>query len=62
MFVATSRDEDIASFVATALQGVGDNFQRRLLSVLSRLSAEEWEWIEQKAREVLGENENAAQD
>lgn len=62
MFVATSRDEDIASFVATALQGTGDNFQRRLLSVLSRLSAEEWEWIEQKAREVLGENENAAQD
>lgn len=62
MFVATSRDEDIASFVATALQGTGDNFQRRLLSVLSRLSAEEWEWIEQKAREILGENENAAQD
>lgn len=62
MFVATSRDEDIASFVATALQGTGDNFQRRLLSVLSRLSVDEWEWIEQKAREVLGENENAAQE
>lgn len=62
MFVATSRDDDIAAFVASALQGTGDNFQRRMLSVLSRLSAEEWEWIEQKAREILGENENAAQD
>lgn len=62
MLVATSRDDDIAAFVASALQGTGDNFQRRMLSVLSRLSADEWEWIEQKAREILGENKNAAQE
>lgn len=62
MFVQTSRDDDIAAFVAAALRGAGDNFQRRLLSVLSRLSEDEWSWIESKAREILGETENGAQD
>lgn len=62
MFIQTTRDDDIAAFVASALRGTGDNFQRRMLSVLSRLSEEEWSWIEAKANEIVGENENGAQD
>lgn len=62
MFIQTTRDDDIAAFVATAMRGTGDNFQRRMLSVLSRLSADEWEWLETKAREIVGENENGAQE
>ena len=55
MFRPTSRDEQITAFVGEALSGTDPNFQRRLLSVLSRLSAEEWSWLEAKAREIVGE-------
>lgn len=55
MFRPTSRDEQITAFVSEALSGTDPNFQRRLLSVLSRLSAEEWSWLEAKAREIVGE-------
>ena len=55
MFRSTSREEQIAAFLADALSGTDPNFLRRLLSVLSRLSAEEWAWLEAKDREIVGE-------
>lgn len=62
MLVATSRDDEIAAFVGRALRGTEPSFQRSMLSVLSRLTADEWEWIEAKAREILAETENGAQE
>lgn len=55
MFIPVSRDAQIAAFVGNAMKGEENNFQRRLLAVLARLSAEEWELIERKARELLEE-------
>lgn len=53
MFRPRSREDEIASFMAGLLSGEGTEFQRRLVSVLARLSTEEWAKIEQKAREIL---------
>ncbi|MBS1401634.1 MAG: helix-turn-helix domain-containing protein [Oscillospiraceae bacterium] len=56
MFRVPSRDEEIAAFVGDALCGEADNFQRRVLAVLARLSREEWAWLEAKAREIVAES------
>lgn len=55
MFRPRSREDEIASFMTGLLSGEGTEFQRRLVSVLARLSTEEWAKIEQKAREILEE-------
>ena len=55
MFRPRSREDEIASFMTGLLSGEGTEFQRRLVSVLARLSTEEWARIEQKAREILDE-------
>lgn len=54
MFIEPTRDEEIAAFVGRALRGEDDNFKRRLLSVLSHLTEEEWEILEKKAKELAG--------
>ena len=53
IFRPRSREDEIASFMTGLLSGEGTEFQRRLVSVLARLSTEEWAKIEQKAREIL---------
>lgn len=55
MFHVPSRDEEIAAFVGSALSGEAESFQRRVLSALARLSEAEWAWLEEKAREIVGE-------
>lgn len=56
MFRPRSREDEIASFMTGLLSGEGTEFQRRLVSVLARLSPDEWAKIEQKARELLDED------
>ena len=56
MFRPRSREDEIASFMTGLLSGEGTEFQRRLVSVLARLSPDEWTKIEQKARELLDED------
>ena len=56
MFRPRSREDEIASFMTGLLSGEGTEFQRRLVSVLARLSTDEWAKIEQKARELLDED------
>jgi len=55
MFVIRNRNAQIMSFVGDAMKGEESNFQRRLLLMLSKLSVEEWELIERKMRELMGE-------
>lgn len=54
MFIEPTRDEEIAAFVGRALRGEDDNFKKRMLSVLSHLTEEEWEILEKKAKELAG--------
>ena len=54
MFVEPAEDEEIARFMGDILTGEPD-FRRRLISVLARMSPEEWKLLEAKIRE-LGED------
>jgi len=61
MFTETSRDNQIAAFIDSAMSGEDDNFKRRLISVLSRLNEGEWGILERRLREIVGE-ENTEQN
>lgn len=54
---STTRDIQIEKFVGEALSGESDNFKKRLISVLANLTADEWELLEQKAKELVGMND-----
>lgn len=54
MFIKKSRDQEIAAFMGNVLKGEPD-FRRRLVAVLSRMSAAEWELLEQKIKEISEE-------
>jgi transcriptional regulator with XRE-family HTH domain len=59
MFRPRTREDDIAAFFGQVLGGRCTDFQRRMVSVLSRLSAAEWELLESKMKE-LAEDEKGA--
>ena len=50
MFVEPDEDEEIARFVGDVLSGQPD-FRRRLISVLSRMTPDEWALLEEKTLE-----------
>ena len=50
MFVEPDEDEEIARFVGDILSGQPD-FRRRLISVLSRMTTDEWALLEEKTLE-----------
>lgn len=54
MFVEPDEDEEIARFVGDVLSGQPD-FRRRLISVLSRMTPDEWALLEVKIRELSEE-------
>lgn len=54
MFVEPDEDEEIARFVGDVLSGQPD-FRRRLISVLSRMTPDEWALLEAKIRELAAE-------
>ena len=51
MFIEKSREEEIAAFIGNILKGEPD-FRRRLVSVLARLSVEEWQMLEKMAKQL----------
>ena len=54
MFKPVNRDQEIADFMADILKGDPD-FRTKLISVMSRLSADEWAMLERRARELAAE-------
>ena len=54
MFVEPDEDEEIARFVGDILSDQPD-FRRRLISVLSRMTPDEWALLEAKIRELSEE-------
>ena len=54
-YVQLSRDEELSAFFGDVLKGEDPDFRRRLLSVLSRLSTEEWELLEKMAWKLVDE-------
>lgn len=50
-----SRDDEISNFTATLLKEESDSFKNRLVATLAKMTEEEWELLERKMREILGE-------
>ena len=55
MLVQLSREEEIMRFAATVIRDPSSEFQRRFVSVLARLTPEQWQLMEQMARKLLQE-------
>ena len=51
MFVQKSRNDEISDFIGDVLSGEPD-FRRLLVSILSRMTTDEWKMLEQKALEL----------
>lgn len=56
MFSEMARDEQISEFIGGVLSNESDSFKKRLISVLANLTEEEWEILEKKAKELVGDN------
>lgn len=54
MFIQLSRDEELAAFFGDLLAGEPD-FKQRLMSVLARLSEDEWALLEKMAESLASE-------
>ena len=53
--IQLSRDEALAQFFGEVMQGEDPDFRRRLLSVMSRLTTDEWALLEQMAWKLVDE-------
>lgn len=58
MFLPVDRNVDIARLTKQLLDEESDSFKNRLISILANLSIEEWQYLEKRARELCGLDEN----
>lgn len=54
MFLPVDRNADIARLTKPLLDEESDSFNNRLISILSNLSVEEWQYLEKRAKELCG--------
>lgn len=54
-YIQLSRDEELAQFFGNVMKGEDPDFRRRLLSVMSRLTTDEWALLEQMAWKLVDE-------
>lgn len=54
MFLPTDRNADIARLTKQLPDEESDSFKNRLISILSNLSVEEWQYLEKRAKELCG--------
>lgn len=52
MFVQVTRDEQIAAWVGETLSTESDTFQKRFISMLSKLNESDWEVLERMVEEM----------
>lgn len=62
MFNEVTRDERVAEFVGEALNGKSDSIKRRMISVLSRMSDDDWAAMEHFAELLLEERGDKKED
>ncbi|MBQ8237371.1 MAG: helix-turn-helix transcriptional regulator [Oscillospiraceae bacterium] len=55
MLKPVNRDAEIASFMGDVMRGESDDFRRRLVAVLAKLDASEWELLEKMALRLAAE-------
>ena len=54
MFLPVDRNADIARLTKLLLDEESDSFKNRFISMLANLTADEWEFLERKAKELAG--------
>ncbi len=54
-YIQLSRDEELAQFFGNVMKGEDPDFRRRLLSVMSRLTTDEWALLERMAWKLVDE-------
>ena len=54
MFIPLTRDEQIEEFMGDVLRDEEGDFRRRLISVLAQLTSDEWDLLEKKLNEIVG--------
>ena len=59
MFIQVTRDERIAAWVGKTLSTESDTFQKRFISMLSKLSESDWEVLERMVEEMKKVNRHA---
>ena len=52
MFIQVTRDEQIAAWVGKTLSTESDTFQKRFISMLSKLNESDWEVLERMVEEM----------
>lgn len=57
-FLPSDRNADIAKLTKQLLNEENDSFKNRFVSMLANLSVEEWEFLEEKAKELSGLSDN----
>lgn len=57
MFLQSNRNADIARLTKELLSEESDSFKNRFISMLANLSVTEWAFLEQKAKELAGVND-----
>lgn len=62
MFLERSRDDELSAFFGDVLSGQPDDFRRRLIAALSRLSVDEWAMVEHVATKLAEDMKKADQD
>lgn len=60
MFLPADRNADIARLTKQLLNEESDSFKNRLISILSNLTVEEWEFLEKKAKELAGLDDDSS--
>lgn len=55
MFVPQTREEEIEAFFATISEAPMDDFRRHLVSVLAKLSVDQWELLADMAQKLADE-------
>lgn len=58
MFLRLSREEEITKFAMSVIRDPSSEFQRRLISVLARLTPEQWKLMESMAHQLLAPPDN----
>ena len=59
MLQPVNRDAEIAAFMGDVMRGENEDFRRRLVAALSKLSIEEWELLEKVALKLADENKKS---
>lgn len=54
-FLSLSREEEIAAFVGDVLSSEPSDFRRRVIHVMSRMTMDDWKFLEKRAIELMAE-------